>query len=663
MNTPRFDLSTLPWKLSGTMPYAWRNAVSIELGLKFEPEIGPIPVKVPGSVQQALIDAEIVSDWHYDLNSRALEWVEHRHWIYECVISNEFFTANDSTIYCSGLDYAGWIYFNSTLIGSFSNSFIPHSFEINKSMIEENNSLRIIFKEPPRWLGQLGYTSEIRDWKPRFYYTWDWTARVVQTAISGSIFLIHKDIPSLEVTKLHTTFCHLSQKGTIDLHCKIQHPEQVLDCIYQVELSLIDSENTIVAKHKEECCNCSEVSLSLNDLEIKGWYPNLYGEQPRYKTIITLSSSEGDLYSQIERMVGFKEITWLPCTGAPSNATNWICQVNDKKVFLQGINWTPISPTFSDVPFSEVKKRLLLYKEMGVNLLRVWGGAVLESEDFYNECTRLGLMVWQELPLSSSGIDNWPPEEQDVIDGIVTIAKSYIELRSHHVSLLMYSGGNELQGGLDGKKGGIGKPIDFTHPMMKELKVVFENLDPNRRFIPTSPFGPRFSADQADYNKDLHWSVHGPWNVDTVLDQRWTDYWQHDDSLFRAETGCPGAMDLQVLKKYVPSMSTYPVEQSNPVWGRTSWWIEAHIFEQEKGHLPTTTEEYVAWSQERQSKALEISAKTTKNRFPSIGGIVIWMGHDSFPCAANTSIIDVDGNPKPAFYALKEIFRGKGQED
>ena len=657
MNTTRFDLSSLQWKLYGTMPYAWRNAVSVELGLRFEPEIGPIPVNIPGSVQQALIEAKITPDWRYDLNARALEWVEHRHWVYECKIPREMLTEDAYTLAFSGLDYAGWIYFNSTVIGTFANSFIPHSFEITKNLVEENNSLRIIFKEPPRWLGQLGYTSKIKEWKPRFYYTWDWTARVVQTAVTGPIFLISKEIPSLEVMKLNTTFKHSSQKGNMYLQCRIQHPDKLKKKLYEVELTLSDCENRVVAQAKKECDDNPEVSISLEDVAVMGWYPNLYGEQPWYTVTIKLTSSEGELYAQEERVVGFKDVSWLPCKGAPVAATPWICQINDKQVFLQGINWTPVSPTFSDVPFSEVKKRLLLYKEMGVNLLRVWGGAVLESEEFYDECTRLGLMVWQELPLSSSGIDNWPPEDKEVIDEIVIIAKNYIQLRSHHVSLLMYSGGNELQGSLDGTKMGTGKPIDFTHPMMRELKVVFDDLDPNRRFIPTSPFGPRFSADQKDYNKGLHWSIHGPWNVDTVLDQRWTDYWQQDDSLLRAETGCPGAMDLEVLKSYVPSLSTYPVEQSNPVWGRTSWWIESQIYEKEKGHLPSSAEEYVAWSQDRQSRALDIAARATKDRFPATGGIIIWMGHDSFPCAANTSILDVEGNPKPVFYALKKVFR------
>lgn len=659
MNNAHIDLTTLSWNLYATMPYAWRNAVSLELGLKFEPEIGPIPVTVPGSIQKALIDSNIAKDWRYDLNSRDLEWVEHRHWVYKCDLPTEYLKKGNYTLHCDGLDYEGWIYINSRKIGTFNNSFISHSYTITPDMIEHKNSISIIFKEPPRWLGQLGYTSQIKEWKPRYYYTWDWTSRVVQTAITGPIFLINNNIPTLEITQLHTSFNHLKQKGRVEFNAMINDSVSDEERSYIVEIEVIDGKNTVVTKMSKEYSCEKEVSITLDELDVKGWYPNLHGKQPLYRINTILSSKSGKVYWQKEQVIGFKEVRWLECENAPVGATPWICNVNGKNIFLQGINWTPISPLFSDVPFTEVKKRLDLYKEMGVNLLRIWGGAVLESQEFYDECSALGLMVWQELPLSSSGIDNWPPEDELVIEEIMHIAKTYISRRSHNVSLLMYSGGNELQGSLDGKKCGTGKPIDFTHPMMKKLKVVFENYDPQRRFIPTSPLGPRFNADQKEYNKKVHWSVHGPWNVDSVLDERWTSYWQEDDSLLRAETGCPGAMDLEVLTKYVPGLSTFPVDQANPVWGRTSWWIESHIYEMEMGHLPKTTKEYVSWSQERQRKALTIAAKATKNRFPGTGGIIIWMGHDSFPCAANTSIIDVEGNPKPAYYALKEIFTQK----
>ena len=42
--------------------------------------------------------------------------------------------------------------------------------------------------------------------------------------------------------------------------------------------------------------------------------------------------------------------------------------------------------------------------------------------------------------------------------------------------------------------------------------------------------------------------------------------------------------------------------------------------------------------------------------------MILWMGHDSFPCPCNTSLIDFEGNPKPAVAALKKIFQAAPEE-
>jgi beta-mannosidase len=88
------------------------------------------------------------------------------------------------------------------------------------------------------------------------------------------------------------------------------------------------------------------------------------------------------------------------------------------------------------------------------------------------------------------------------------------------------------------------------------------------------------------------------------------------------------------------------------------WWAEWAAFEAEAGREPLDVPEFVAWSQARQAEALAIAAGACKERFPACGGFILWMGHDSFPCTANTSVIDFHGEPKPALAALAEVFRG-----
>lgn len=80
------------------------------------------------------------------------------------------------------------------------------------------------------------------------------------------------------------------------------------------------------------------------------------------------------------------------------------------------------------------------------------------------------------------------------------------------------------------------------------------------------------------------------------------------------------------------------------------------MFVAEQGREPANLDEYVAWSQRRQAMALRAAAAACKSRFPHCGGILLWMGHDSFPCAANTAIVDFWGRPKPAALAVGEVF-------
>jgi len=355
------------------------------------------------------------------------------------------------------------------------------------------------------------------------------------------------------------------------------------------------------------------------------------------------------------RRVGFRRVEWRPCEGAPEGAEPWVCVVNGQPLFLQGANWVPPLPNFADVTSERYISLLHTYRKLGFNLLRVWGGAVLEREEFYSLCDELGILVWQEFPLSSSGLDNWPPEDEQAIKEMETIVASYVARRQHHPSLIIWCGGNELQDWLDGSKAGVGKPVDATHPMIGAMKRIVERMDPTRRFLPTSPSGPRSSAHPKEFGKGLHHDVHGPWNYMGGTWEDWQRYWDHDDALFRSETGLPGASSVELIRLYGGKYAT-PISRRNPFWRHTGgWWVDEEAFKQAGGDL-NDLEGYVKWSQQRQAEGLKYAAASCKRRFPRCGGFVIWMGHDCYPCPANTAVIDFHGNPKPAALALSEVF-------
>jgi len=184
-----FDLSTLKWRLTGTTPWVWELGRSLETGQALSGEVGPVPARVPGSVQQALLEAGIVRDWNHGLQARECEWVENRHWLLEASLPDEWFlpVRGKYRLNCRGLDHAGRVYLNRREAGRFENGHVPHAFDITGLLRPQNNSLLIVFTCPPRWLGQFGRTSEIRDRKSRFYYTWDWVSRIVQIGVHDAI--------------------------------------------------------------------------------------------------------------------------------------------------------------------------------------------------------------------------------------------------------------------------------------------------------------------------------------------------------------------------------------------------------------------------------------------------------------------------------------------
>jgi beta-mannosidase len=642
-----FSLSSLNWKVAGFNPHEWNLDEHINLGVQSRAEIPAVPVQVPGSVQLALLNAGLIPDWNIGLNARQCEWIENRHWIFQTIIPDDWFANHKNfSLTFQGLDYCGQIRINSKKVYSFENSHIAHNIDITQYIAPKQNLLEIVFECPPRWLGQFGYTSKMTEWKVRFNYFWDWVSRLVQVGIWDDIILKASNEAEIRETKITTDYDVAKKTGILKFVTKIEAPSD-----YCIKISLKKDNETI----KTEEYTANNQSLSWNGLNIEPWQSNGKGRQNLYTLIIELLDNKQKIIDCIEKRIGFKNIKWEKCVNSPANADPWLCLVNGQKVFLQGLNWTPIRPNFADVKVEDYESRLQIYKKLGFNLMRVWAGSFLEKECFYNLCDELGIMVLQEFPLSASGGDRYAPDDTASIEEMGEIAKDFIKRRQHHVSLIAWCGGNELLSA----KTETSPTAGLEHPMLRNLDAIVKTSDPLRRFIVTLPTGPRFSADSKDFGKGVHWAVNGPWKVLGKITDTWIDYWNNDDALLRTEVGSPGPCTVEMIRKYKGDCSELPATIENPLWRRAPWWIDWHEFVNENGREPNDLEEYVAWGQARQSKALKIAVKACKKRFPACGGIIIWMGHDCFPCPTNTSIIDFEGNPKPAAYAIGEIFNSK----
>ncbi|MBA3847310.1 MAG: hypothetical protein H0X45_11805 [Planctomycetes bacterium] len=640
----RIDLHSLSWSLSGWRPYSWQLRRSMETGGWCQHDAGPFPATLPNSVHGVLRAVGVLPDWNVGLQSRDCEWVEHRHWEFTTLLAAGTVPAGEPVrLEADGLDYSGWIVVDAQIVATFSGALIRHRFDLTPWLGDgKAHHLSLVFDAAPAEQGQIGFTSRSTLFKPRFSYGWDWCVRLAPAGVWDALSLV---VGRHAVSAIRTT-SHLSDDHALGTVSATVH---VRDGGARVIARVARDGTTVVQEPMMLAPGVQTIALRVDRPEL--WWPNGHGAQPLYE--VTLHEvGVGEPREVVRLRTGFKRVTWRVADGQPADSQPWIMAVNGREIFIQGVNWTPMNLDWHGDSEDDYRRLIGMYVELGLNVLRVWGGAYLERARFYDLCDEAGLLVWQEFPQSSSGIDNWSPEEPAVIDRLCAIARDYIRRRAHHACTLLWCGGNELQAE-QGKKVGCGVLLTLAHPALAALARVVDEEDPGTRFVPTSPSGPRFMANEDDVGKGLHAHVHGPWNFDGPM-ENWRRTWAKDDSGMRSETGLPSASSAAIIRKFAGDQQPWPASRTNPYWlHASSWWIL---------DLPDAKdlEQYVALSQERQAEGLAIAAGRCKERFPACGGFIVWMGHDCFPCCANTAIIDFERQPKPAYLALQRVFRGAG---
>lgn len=186
-----FDLTALDWALAGWRPFAWKLRKSPETGGFLAPDHGPFPARLPGSVQENLRRAGAIPDWHIGRNSLAIEWVEHRHWMFVAKLpplgSEEM---EDLVFLADGLDAGGWVLIDGVGVGEWSGAHRPVRIALGAALAGPGpHELALVFDLPPEGQGQMGYTSRAREMKPRYSYSWDWCVRVVPIGAAGRLGL------------------------------------------------------------------------------------------------------------------------------------------------------------------------------------------------------------------------------------------------------------------------------------------------------------------------------------------------------------------------------------------------------------------------------------------------------------------------------------------
>ncbi len=374
-----------------------------------------IPATVPGQVHSDLVRAGVIGDPYYRLGEIGAAWVDKADWVYKTQFTVEKIRPEKQFLVFHGIDTLGKIYLNDQLLGDVNNYFQMYRFDVTEALKSGENTLRIELDSALR-IGQekavayLGDGTSVRGKqtyfnfsprafvrKPQYMFGWDWGPELVSVGIPGKIELISASIA--EITDWEINYeLHSTNLADISLSITVQKYDDkplIVGCaLYAAGDNTPDE---IITGPAGEYT----VNLEILDQEIVRWNPNGRGAQKRYLLNlrvrrVTDNPREPELITHKGLSIGFREISLDTTDGGMTFI------VNGEKLFAKGANWIPDGNFPGEITKNQLRKRLTQAKDAGFNMLRVWGGGLYESEDFYDLCDSLGLLVWQDFGFACS---------------------------------------------------------------------------------------------------------------------------------------------------------------------------------------------------------------------------------------------------------------------
>ena len=625
---------------------------------------------VPGCVHTDLIKAgQLPGDIYWRDTAKQVQWIENEDWVYTKHFTVDVL-AEGAMLVFECLDTYADIYLNEQLVGSAENMFITHRFPVDGKLKQGDNALRVVFHSPvERVKGTPDRSAAFS--KGRLYtrriqctYGWDWTMRFVTCGIEKSCYLEFDNCPRAADTYIYTD--QVDEFGAL-LVCDTQFIHYEKGLTYTITLT--DPQGSVVytnTRYCEESWHREYITVENPQL----WYPVGYGEQPLYTLKITCGEEI------LQHRVGIRTVKILQIADKPGTESYELCRklqasdsgkewdfnesfscftpvINGKRIFCKGADWAPCEPFVSEVKPEKITKNLELSVQMGLNMVRVWGGGMFESEHFYSECDRLGIMVTQDFLMACG---DYPEEEEWFRQALQKEAEAAALSLRNHPSLVWWNGDNEnAVNGNEQMADYLGRTA-----ALKAIGPVLKALDPARIFLPSSPYGgDRYASKTVGttHNTQFLGSFFAFLEKEDLSDYK--DEYKQYLARFIAEEPSMGAVSTFSLRRMMEESDIYGAEdmllyhtQGNPALLRELYDYEKLFAEKVLG-LFQNGEDRLFKLQYIQYEWVRISLELARRNLWFNSGILYWMLSDCWPAASGWALIDYYGLPKASYYSFK----------
>lgn len=640
--------------------------------------------RVPGCVHADLLRNGTLKELFWRNNAEESQWVEKWNWAYE----REFDAPevwDDAEIEFGGLDTCCRVFLNGLEIGAADDMFVPHVFPA-KGLRKGGNTLRVVFLSPIAMTAGLperpaAFTCErLYTRRMQCTYSWDWVDRFVTMGIFRSVCLHRPERREVDDLRAETR-CLDDFGAQLFVQAKFRGAGEETFC----RLTLKDPDGAVVWTKRRRIVE-DAISETIDVEQPRLWWPNGYGEQPLYRLTAAVEDGE-QVLDERALSVGIRTARIFQPRDLPGSEGFEKCLklkrsphvsgenafwdrneedefsgfrliVNGVPIFCKGANWVPCEPFPSEETPEKIERLLSMAQKAHMNMIRVWGGGIFEQDAFYETCDRLGLMVTQDFLMACGRYPEW---SDDFLAHLRMEARhAALRLRSH-ACLVWWTGDNE--NGMDGDE----DMVDYggRRSALRAIGPVLEQLDPNRPFLPSSPYGGR------PYGSITRGTTHN-----TNYIGEWFSYIRHHDmqdyrtyfdgylSRFCAEEPVMGMPSAASLRRFLTDEDIFGDDEgmlrfhtkNNPSEAFREFQIYDYLCAITDKLLgaPRCPEDKIAKRQYVQYEWVRITMELYRREKWFSSGLIYWMLNDCWP-ACGWAIIDYYARPKAAWYGFRRV--------
>jgi hypothetical protein len=426
------------------------------------------PAIVPGTVLGSLVNNKVYPEPYYGDNNRKSKGLIpdiaetgkefYHYWFRTLFNAPANFSGKRVWIKFHGINYRCTIWLNGKKLGDMAGMFSDRSFDITNTIHDKDpNALAVDMlpvdnpgsynKSNPNRPGAVGENHNGGDGEIGKNVTmlmsvgWDFTApdgirdrntgiwREVELYATGAVTIQHPFVQT-SLTLPDTSIA--KETVSVELvNASDKQQEGVLKASITEAGVQFQKNITLAPNEKKTIVFTPEEYKQLVIAHPRLWWPVNKGQQNLYTLSLQFINSGQPVSHALSTRFGIRVISSDLQT--PDQSRRFL--VNGTPVFIRGTNWIPeaMLRNTSERTYAELRYT----RQSGVNLLRLWGGGIAESDYFYSLCDELGLLVWNEFWIT--GDTRSPVDTALYMDNLTATVK---RIRSH-ASVAYYVASNE----------------------------------------------------------------------------------------------------------------------------------------------------------------------------------------------------------------------------